>query len=482
MPSCAASPIASRCTASDVDGRAIAPTRIEKEKFVERIWAKDATLWKNDDAHKKIIDNALGWLDGRRRDARATRRSCWSSPRARARASTHVVVLGMGGSSLCSEVVRRAVRQTRRLSRAARARLHRPRGRAHAGGEDRRREDAVHRRVEVRHDHRAGDVPPLLLRSREEGERRQGRRELHRRHRSRTRSSARTRKRDQFRQIFINSADIGGRYSALSYFGIVPVAVTGVDVASCSPRACRGGRLLEQGRREKTRRDARRCHRRARLQGPRQADAHHARAARHARPLDRAAHRREHRQGRQGDRADRRRAAAGDPKDYGNDRLFVYIGVTGTATARPQAQLRALEQAGHPVAARCLKSRSISAKSSSSGSSPRRSPAHCSGSMPSTSRTCRKSKDNTKRLLKDSCRPAAGGTGLPLRVWTRGALLHRPLIRRGRRGSRRSRSRGVRSGLQRGDDGVAQFLQMLGLRSAGGEKWSAGGRGKRLVA
>src|SRR5438105_1656642 len=36
--------------------------RIEKEKFVERIWKKDATLWKSDEAHKKIISNALGWL------------------------------------------------------------------------------------------------------------------------------------------------------------------------------------------------------------------------------------------------------------------------------------------------------------------------------------------------------------------------------------------------------------------------------------
>ncbi len=37
--------------------------RVEKEKFIERIWNKDATLWKSDDAHKKIISNALGWLD-----------------------------------------------------------------------------------------------------------------------------------------------------------------------------------------------------------------------------------------------------------------------------------------------------------------------------------------------------------------------------------------------------------------------------------
>jgi glucose-6-phosphate isomerase len=36
--------------------------------------------------------------------------------------------------------------------------------------------------------------------------------------------------RDRFRQIFINPADIGGRYSALSFFGLIPMALTGVDI------------------------------------------------------------------------------------------------------------------------------------------------------------------------------------------------------------------------------------------------------------
>ncbi len=35
-----------------------------------------------------------------------------------------------------------------------------------------------------------------------------------------------------FRRTFVNDPDIGGRYSALSYFGIVPAALAGVDVRS----------------------------------------------------------------------------------------------------------------------------------------------------------------------------------------------------------------------------------------------------------
>jgi glucose-6-phosphate isomerase len=37
---------------------------------------------------------------------------------------------------------------------------------------------------------------------------------------------------DRFREIFLNPADIGGRYSALSFFGLVPAALMGHDVAA----------------------------------------------------------------------------------------------------------------------------------------------------------------------------------------------------------------------------------------------------------
>ncbi|MFZ0545902.1 MAG: hypothetical protein WAM60_10720 [Candidatus Promineifilaceae bacterium] len=40
-----------------------------------------------------------------------------------------------------------------------------------------------------------------------------------------------------FRQTFLNDPNIGGRYSALSYFGLVPAALVGVDVALLLQRA-----------------------------------------------------------------------------------------------------------------------------------------------------------------------------------------------------------------------------------------------------
>src|SRR6185503_1232064 len=35
---------------------------------------------------------------------------------------------------------------------------------------------------------------------------------------------------DQLREVFLNPTDIGGRYSALSYTGLVPAALIGIDL------------------------------------------------------------------------------------------------------------------------------------------------------------------------------------------------------------------------------------------------------------
>jgi transaldolase/glucose-6-phosphate isomerase len=44
-------------------------------------------------------------------------------------------------------------------------------------------------------------------------------------------------KTDDFRRVFLNDPEIGGRYSALSYFGLVPAALMGVDVKTLLDRA-----------------------------------------------------------------------------------------------------------------------------------------------------------------------------------------------------------------------------------------------------
>jgi glucose-6-phosphate isomerase len=48
---------------------------------------------------------------------------------------------------------------------------------------------------------------------------------------------ARTAEADGFRQLSLNPSDIGGRYSVLSYFGLVPAALMGIDIKDLLERA-----------------------------------------------------------------------------------------------------------------------------------------------------------------------------------------------------------------------------------------------------
>src|ERR671913_374949 len=79
----------------------------DKGDVMRRVWRKDASLWKQEPEHQSIIKNALGWLTvpdmmiGVEDDLIAF------ADRIRgARDFKHVMVCGMGGSSLCPEVLR----------------------------------------------------------------------------------------------------------------------------------------------------------------------------------------------------------------------------------------------------------------------------------------------------------------------------------------------------------------------------------------
>ena len=114
-----------------------------------------------------------------------------------------------------------------------------------------------------------------------------------------------------FRRVFENDPDIGGRYSVLSYFGLVPAALMGVNVEALLHRA----QVAEQNcthfddDRLQLRPLARRRDGRAGAAGPRQGDVRGVRADLELRPLGRAADRGVDRQAGQGHPAGGRRAA-----------------------------------------------------------------------------------------------------------------------------------------------------------------------------
>lgn len=221
---------------SNVDA---AVQRIEKEKFVERIWNKDATLWKNDEAHAKIIGNALGWLGVAEEMTKHAAEVMQFAASVRD-AFDFVVVLGMGGSSLCSEVTAR-VFNVGPMKQGAGPKLlvlDSTVPQAVAALESQIKLD---RTLFIVASKSGTTTEPMMF---------------HRYFYDRVKSVkgdragenfvaitdpdtqlGRDAERDRFRKTFINYADIGGRYSALSYFGMVPAAIAGVDIATLLDRA-----------------------------------------------------------------------------------------------------------------------------------------------------------------------------------------------------------------------------------------------------
>ncbi|HKA24802.1 MAG TPA: hypothetical protein VKF80_07460 [Candidatus Eisenbacteria bacterium] len=81
--------------------------RFVEERVVERLWDRDATLWARDDPARRVVENRLGWLDAPTLALRERTEYEELAQVARAEGDRHVILLGMGGSSLCPEVLSR---------------------------------------------------------------------------------------------------------------------------------------------------------------------------------------------------------------------------------------------------------------------------------------------------------------------------------------------------------------------------------------
>ncbi len=83
-----------------VDGRL---RRMEEERVVARIWARDHTVWRPDPAE---ISDRLGWLTAPHASRALLPDLLALAEEVAAEGLTHAVLLGMGGSSLAPEVLR----------------------------------------------------------------------------------------------------------------------------------------------------------------------------------------------------------------------------------------------------------------------------------------------------------------------------------------------------------------------------------------
>jgi transaldolase/glucose-6-phosphate isomerase len=210
--------------------------RLDEQKFPQRFWERDPSLWKNDPAHQKVIRNSLGWL--RVSHAMLGHLDALSSfvQEVKSAGFTHAVVLGMGGSSLCPDVCRATFGtapgflELHVLDSTVPARvacIEKSVDPAHtlflvsskSGGtiEPNSFFKYFYERVRALKGERAGENFVAIT---DPGT-----------------SLEKLASEKKFRRVFPGVPDIGGRYSALSNFGMVPAALAGVDVTALLERA-----------------------------------------------------------------------------------------------------------------------------------------------------------------------------------------------------------------------------------------------------
>ncbi|HEY2788886.1 MAG TPA: hypothetical protein VGI72_05480 [Gaiellales bacterium] len=204
---------------------AAAEAELEDADFLGRIRAGDPSLWRGDQA---AIRDRLGWLPVvATMRPQAVELNEWA---AEVRGTLpHSVLLGMGGSSLGPEVLRQTFDTDRpdvtdtTYPAAVRASEHRDALYLVASKSGGTLETRSH---EAYFWERTGGDPSRFAVVTDPGT------DLERAARERG-----------YRRVFSNPADIGGRYSVLSYFGLVAAALAGIDVAALLDSIRRG----EQG-------------------------------------------------------------------------------------------------------------------------------------------------------------------------------------------------------------------------------------------
>ncbi|HUA24907.1 MAG TPA: bifunctional transaldolase/phosoglucose isomerase [Steroidobacteraceae bacterium] len=312
---------------------------------VRSLWARDASLWTGTDE-----GNWLGWL-GIADDQLAHLQHLTSiAEEVRRERFSHVLLLGMGGSSLCPEVLKMSFGQLEGYPE-----LH------VLDSTDPAQLKAFEAKVDLSRtlcivsSKSGGTLEPNILKEYffERIQQAVGVGEAGNRFIAITDPGSKMQQvaaADRFRHVFPGLASIGGRYSALSNFGMVPAAIMGIDVArfldrteqmvracaSCVPVAENPGVLLGtilgaaavQGRDKLTI---------IASPGIRDLGAwleqlvaeSTGKGGKGLIPVD--------------------RESIGAPDVYGDDRVFVYVRLEGSADPTQDTGIAALERAGQPV-------------------------------------------------------------------------------------------------------------------------------------
>lgn len=202
-------------------------TEFQSKDTINRIWRKDYTVWKNDPTE---VSDRLGWLQIIDAMVDHISELTTFAEEIRKAGFHHVVLLGMGGSSLGPEVLRQTFGSGPGYPALIVLDSTHPAA-----------VEAVARAIEPRHtlflvSSKSGstvETNSLYLYFRNLVEKDLGK--------SRAGSNfvaitdaqtslGRLAEAEGFRRTFVNPSDIGGRYSVLSYFGLLPAALIGINV------------------------------------------------------------------------------------------------------------------------------------------------------------------------------------------------------------------------------------------------------------
>ncbi len=191
------------------------------EDVAKRVWRKDESLWGGPGVAE--IGDRLGWLTISDRMLEEAGDLKAFAEQAKADGFTHAALLGMGGSSLGPEVIRRSYGDAGGLELHVLDSTHPDAVRALEGAIDLEKTifivssksgGTVETLSHMKHFYdRVGGNGDQFVAVTDPG--------------SGLVEEARER---GFRRVFENDPNIGGRYSVLSYFGLVPAALMGVDV------------------------------------------------------------------------------------------------------------------------------------------------------------------------------------------------------------------------------------------------------------
>jgi len=325
----------------------------DKGDVMRRIWRKDAALWKSDADHQKIIKNALGWLTVPDMMIGVEDDLVQFADRIRnVREFKHAMVCGMGGSSLCPEVLRQTFGKQEGYPELLVLDSTDPD--AFSGIAD---QIDITKCLFIISSKSGTTTEPLVFYKYwydQVGRRKDNPGECFVAVTDPGTLMEQMATEDKFKRIFLNPADIGGRYSALSYFGMVPAALMGLDVRKLLDRAervvhacasvvpasenpgARLGAILGE------------CAKAGRDKLTISADPRIASFGLWVEQLLAES------TGKDGKGiVPVAGETLGSPSVYGDDRLFVHIGVE-RIDSETEAKLKALEAAGHPVVYRTL--------------------------------------------------------------------------------------------------------------------------------